>query len=236
MSALLAAHPAAWSEDKPAAVDTRPPPKKLEKIEVQGPNEVDQRRASTAAKIVVNHEELTKYGDTTLLDAVKRLPGITVESDGRGGGSIRMRGLGAGYTQILLDGEPTPPGFSIETLSPDLIERIEVFRSATAEFSTQAIAGTINIVLRKVASHRRRELKVGASISNGQLSTTTNGELSDRIGSLATRCPSPSTRSPSTARRSRSSAAGTRPACRTWTTSPPPPPAAPAATPVSPRN
>jgi outer membrane receptor protein involved in Fe transport len=185
LSALLAAHPAAWSEDKPAPVDTSPPLKKLEKIEVQGPNEVDERRASTAAKIVVNHDELTKYGDTTLLDAVKRLPGITVESDGRGGGSIRMRGLGAGYTQILLDGEPTPPGFSIETLSPDLIERIEVYRSATAEFSAQAIAGTINIVLRKAASHRRRELKLGASISNGQVSTTTNGELSDRAGSLS---------------------------------------------------
>ncbi len=73
-----------------------------------------------------------------------------------------------------------PPGFSIETLSPDQIERIEIYRSATAEFSTQAIAGTINIVLRKVVSLRRRELKLGASATNGQVSTRTSGEVSDR--------------------------------------------------------
>ena len=101
------------------------------------------------------------------------------------GGTISMRGLGAGYTQILLDGEPVPPGFSIETLSPDLIERIEIYRSATAEFSTQAIAGTINIVLRKVVSRRHRQLKLGASLANGEVSTKSSGELSDRAGSLS---------------------------------------------------
>jgi outer membrane receptor protein involved in Fe transport len=183
--AVLAMSQAAWCEDRPPPEDSEAPPKKLEKIEVQGPNEVDERRASTAAKIVVSHDDLVKYGDSTLLDAVKRLPGITVESDGRGGGTIKMRGLGAGYTQILLDGEPVPPGFSIETLSPDQIERIEIFRSATAEFSTGAIAGTINIVLRKVVSHRRRELRLGASLANGEVSTRASGELSDRAGSLS---------------------------------------------------
>ncbi len=186
--AVLAAPPLARSEDKPPTDESKTPPKKLEKIEVQAPNEVEQRRDSTAAKIVVKHDELIKYGDTTLLDAVKRLPGITVESDGRGGGTISMRGLGA-YTQILLDGEPVPPGFSIETLSPDLVERIEIYRSATAEFSTQAIAGTINIVLRKVVSQRHEELKLGASMANGQVSTSASGELSDRAGALSYTAP-----------------------------------------------
>jgi outer membrane receptor for ferrienterochelin and colicins len=171
----------ARSDDRDAAA----PPQKLEKIEVRGPDDVDERRQSTAAKIVVSHDELTRYGDTTLLDAVKRLPGITVESDGRGGGSIKMRGLGNGYTQILLDGEPTPAGFSIESLSPDLIERIEIYRGATAELSTQAIAGTLNIVLRKAVSQRRRQVKLGTSVTNGQVSTTTTAELSDRDGRLS---------------------------------------------------
>ena len=35
--------------------------------------------------------------------------------------------------------------FSVR-VAPDLIERIEIVRSASAEFSTQAVAGTINII------------------------------------------------------------------------------------------
>src|SRR4051812_49110226 len=99
LATLLTIAPYAFAQETPAPKDA--PPKKLEKIEVQAPDAVEERRGSAAAKIVVNHEELIQYGDTTLLDALKRLPGITVENAGpRGGGSIRMRGLGSGYTQI----------------------------------------------------------------------------------------------------------------------------------------
>src|SRR3569832_2305044 len=85
------------------AVPMPPPPpdkddaKKLEKIEVTAPDAVGERRESTAAKIVVNRDEIEKYGDTTVLDVMKRLPGVTVR-----GTSIMMRGL-ASYTQILVN-------------------------------------------------------------------------------------------------------------------------------------
>lgn len=104
------------------------------------------RRNDTASRVVVTRDELVKYGDRSVLDAMKRLPGVTV-----GDGGVRMRGLGGGYTQVLADGERAPSGFSLEALSPDAIERIEVIRAATAEYSTQSIAGTINIILRKTA-------------------------------------------------------------------------------------
>lgn len=168
----------AQAEPAPTPAD-RDAPRKLEKIEVTAPDEVSERRESTAAKIVVNRDEIAKYGDTSVLDVMKRLPGVTVNR-----GTVAMRGLG-GYTQILVNGEPVPPGFSLETLSPDLIERIEIYRSATAEFSAQAIAGTINIVLRQAVSNRRRELKAGASSENGAVSFNTTAQFSDRAGSLA---------------------------------------------------
>ncbi|MFA9347892.1 TonB-dependent receptor plug domain-containing protein, partial [Escherichia coli] len=87
---------------------------------------------------------------TNVLDVLKRVPGITVNTGANGrGGEIRMRGLGAGYTQILVNGERAPAGFSIDSLAPDSIERIEVLRAASAEFSTQSVAGTINIILKR---------------------------------------------------------------------------------------
>ena len=65
---------------------------------------------------------------------LKRQPGISVVNGiGGRGGEIRMRGLGKGYTQILLNGDPAPDGFSLDGLAPELVERIEIQRAATAD-------------------------------------------------------------------------------------------------------
>ncbi|MDC8760017.1 TonB-dependent receptor plug domain-containing protein [Janthinobacterium fluminis] len=152
----------------------------MQQVEVRGSSaSYDPRRDDTASKIVVGSEEILRYGDTSVMDVFKRLPGVTVA-----GGAIRMRGLGS-YTQILLNGERAPAGFSIDTLAPDLIERIEIMRAASAEFSTQAIAGTINIVLKKAVKARQREAKL--SLAEGGVYQTAYGnvQLSDRDGGFS---------------------------------------------------
>jgi outer membrane receptor protein involved in Fe transport len=145
----------------------------------------DPRRDDTASKIVVNRDEIVKYGDTNLLDVLKRVPGVTVSGNGGRGSEVRMRGLGAGYTQILLNGDKTPPGFTLDSLAPDLIERIEVLRAASAEFSTQSIAGTINIVLKKTVKAGQRELKLGYSHAQDFKGPNANLQLADKAGRLA---------------------------------------------------
>lgn len=137
-------------------------------------NVTEERRQSTAAKIVIGREELDKQGDSTLGEVLKRLPGVTVQgAPGRGGG-IRMRGLGGGYTQILLDGQRVPPGFSIESLTPEMVEKVEIMRAPTAETGARAIAGTINIILREGVKTNPDDLKLGTSFENGYRSDSVN--------------------------------------------------------------
>lgn len=160
--------------------------KKITQVEVKGTLDAyDPRRDDTATRIVVNSEEITKYGDTNVLDVLKRVPGITVNSANGRGGEIRMRGLGAGYTQILVNGERAPAGFSMDSLAPDSIERIEVLRAASAEFSTQSVAGTINIVLKRSVKNRLRELKLGYMASSNGKSPNANLQMSDRDGNFS---------------------------------------------------
>ena len=180
----------AVAQEKPAASTKSPteksspatkPPQSVDKIEVTASQaDYDARQDDTATKIVVNAEEIKRYGDTQVLDVLKRLPGVTVV-----GNSIRMRGLGNGYTQVLIDGDKPPPGFSIENLSPDLIERIEILRAATAEFSTQAIAGTINIVMKKKYSVSQRTINAGWYSGTGYTSRNMNAQVADTAGKLA---------------------------------------------------
>ncbi|KQV82567.1 hypothetical protein ASD15_11260 [Massilia sp. Root351] len=152
----------------------------MQKVEVTGAK-LDQRREQTAAAIVIGAQELQRQGDRTLADVLKRVPGITIGEGGAGRSSeIRMRGLGNGYTQILLNGVAVPPGFNIESLAPELVEKVEILRSASVELGTQAIAGTVNIILRKSAPRARQEAKLGVDALAGALSPSLAWQASDK--------------------------------------------------------
>lgn len=143
-------------------------PSVIQRVEIvakQGSTEL--RRAASVAKQIYGREELDRYGDTNTLDVLRRLPGVNVDS-----GGPRMRGLGAGYTQILINGDPAPQGFNLDQLSPSQIERIEVIKAATADQSTQAIAGTINVILKETSRRALSSLRVG--VSNGRDRPTGN--------------------------------------------------------------
>ena len=159
-----------WAQANPSGVTD------LGRIEIRSNrnNDTEQRRESTASKIVIGREEIDKQGDASIGEVLKRLPGVTLGGPPGRGGQIRMRGLGNGYTQILLDGERMPPGFSIEQLTPEQVERIEILRAPTAETGARAIAGTINIVLREGRKGTPDDLKLTASSEHGHTSTQAN--------------------------------------------------------------
>jgi outer membrane receptor for ferrienterochelin and colicins len=173
------------SKVKQSAAVKPAPAAGVQKVEISGAKGYDERRQDTASKIVVTQEDIVRYGDTNIGDVLKRLPGVTIGGVQGRGGAVRMRGLGAGYTQIMLNGEPSPPGFSVDSISPDNIERIEVIRAATAELSTQSIAGAINIVLKKAIVTAQRELKVGMSEENGKYGVNASLQLSDKVGKMS---------------------------------------------------
>jgi iron complex outermembrane receptor protein len=166
---------------KPGDVD-----KPLDTIEVDArtDRDIEERRSSTAAKMVFGREELDRYGDTSIGEVLKRLPGITIFGRPGRGGDIRMRGLGHGYTQILINGDPAPRGFSLDTLAPEQVERIEIYRAPIAEHSARAIAGTINIVLREELKRHQTEFRLNATEEKGHVQPGLSVQRSDAEGNF----------------------------------------------------
>jgi iron complex outermembrane receptor protein len=165
---------------------TAEPDARLERVDITGgrPDETRERRESTAAKIVIGREEIERFGDATLGDVLKRLPGVTIQGRPGRGGAIRLRGLGSGYTQILLDGERVPPGFSLDSLAPEQVERIEIIRAPTAETGARAIAGTINIVTRGGYTKRINDVRASVALENGRANPGLWWTRNDTIGSF----------------------------------------------------
>ena len=160
-------------------------PSSVQRVEIaarQGSTEL--RRAASIAKQIYGREELDRYGDTNTLDVLRRLPGVNVDA-----GGPRMRGLGAGYTQILINGDPAPPGFALDQLSPSQIERIEVLRAPSADQSAQAIAGTINIILKEAPRRSQRDIRLGLADGADRPMANANLTLGESQGGLGMSLP-----------------------------------------------
>ena len=175
-----ASSPAAAASVRPAA---SAPAAGAQRVEISGgrDSDVDQRRQSTAAKIVIGREEIERFGDSTVGEVLRRLPGVTTPGPPGRGGPPRMRGLGGGYTQLLVDGQRLPPGYSLESLPPDQIERIEILRAPTAETGARAIAGTINIVTREGFRRRLNDLRLGTGYERGEFTPGVHWTRNDSI-------------------------------------------------------
>ena len=162
----------------PAEPGVSAQPSVIQRVEIvarQGSTEL--RRAASFAKQIYGREELDRYGDTNALDVMRRLPGVNVDS-----GGPRMRGLGSGYTQILINGDPAPPGFNLDQLSPSQIERIEVIKAATAEQSSQAVAGSINVILKETSRRSLSSLRLGLAIGKDRPLGNVNYSISESVG------------------------------------------------------
>ena len=157
-----------------------------QKVEITGGrlSDTEERRRATASKIVIGREEIDKFGDATVGEVLRRLPGVTTPGAPGRGGPPRMRGLGGGFTQLLIDGQRMPPGFSLESLTPEQVERIEILRAPTAETGARAIAGTINIITREGFKVRLNDLRLGFGYENGQFSPGINWSHNDSSGPL----------------------------------------------------
>ena len=165
-SAAPAAKPGTTAAPATPAASSRPgaAPQRVEITGNAAPENQEERRRATASRIVIGREELDRMGDSSVAEVLKRLPGVTLSGPpGRGGGP-RMRGMGGGYTLIMIDGQRMPPGFSLDNVPPEQIERIEVMRAPVAEFSTRAIAGIINVVMRADFKRKASELRLGAGV------------------------------------------------------------------------
>ncbi len=160
-----------------SSASAAPPEAPMQTVEVSA--NADTRRAETAMRTSVARADIARYGDSTLSAVLKRQPGISVSGD-----EVRMRGLGSGYTRILVNGEPVAEGFSVDSIAPSLIDRIDILRTASAELGTQGIAGTINIILRK-AGGIRRDLTLGAGLRPGNANPSASLRLGDKAGTLA---------------------------------------------------
>jgi len=112
----------------------------------------------TEAAVIVNSLSPKLYSTTQSLtfgEGLNFTPGLRMENDCQNCGfsQVRMNGMEGPYSQILINNRPIFSGlagvYGLELLPSNMIERVEVVRGGgSALYGSNAIAGTINIILK----------------------------------------------------------------------------------------
>lgn len=102
---------------------------------------------------VITNQEIENKNAATIYEALEGMPGIRVENQCQycNFTMVRMQGLGAEHTQVLLNGQPIYSGlagvYGLQQLSTVDVGQIEVIKGAgSALYGSSAVAGAINII------------------------------------------------------------------------------------------
>lgn len=144
---------AAGTADAAATDAASDAPQSSRDIVVMGEIGYRNRSEDVQSTLVYDEEYFQRFEPLTAGDALKRVPSITFLSDVIESDGARLRGLEPGYTQILINGERVPGGqadrsFFLDRIPAELIKQVEIVRSSSARRTGDAVAGTLNIVLR----------------------------------------------------------------------------------------
>lgn len=128
----------------------------LENIVVTGSYSAVEKAQITSSAVVIERDALLRLSATSLVDALRQVPGLWVESQGGPGGltSIILRGAESNHTLVLVDGvqlnDPTNTrggSFDLNNVNINSISRIEIIRGAQSSiYGSDALAGVIHII------------------------------------------------------------------------------------------
>ncbi|MBV6322884.1 TonB-dependent receptor plug domain-containing protein [Duganella violaceipulchra] len=167
-SAIAIALTVAFSQHAYAqqAADTEP---KLQRVEITGSSIKRTDNEAAASVQVLTRDDIERTGKHTILDLLRSSSATSTNvssatassgSFATGASGIEMRNLGKVSTLILVNGRRIAPygladgaqeNFTnLDAIPTDAVERIEILKDgASAIYGSDAIAGVINIILRK---------------------------------------------------------------------------------------
>jgi iron complex outermembrane receptor protein len=151
-----------------AAVAQAQQPQSLERVEVTGSN-IKRVTTETVAPVeVITREQIQRTGQQSIADVLRTLPANQGGSFGEsfsnsfapGASGISLRGLGQKTTLVLLNGRRVAGyGFAqnlqdsfvdLNSIPSSAVERVEILKDgASAIYGSDAIAGVVNVILRR---------------------------------------------------------------------------------------
>lgn len=156
---------------------------------------LNQQRNAVNVTNVVAADQIGRFPDANIGDAMKRIPGITVINDQGEARFGLIRGTEPRLNAVTLNGERVPSAegdaraVQLDLIPADMVEAVEVNKVLTPSMDADAIGGSVNIVTRAAPSQRRLSFTGGGAYNllsekSGGVTSFVAAErfLADRVG------------------------------------------------------
>jgi TonB-dependent receptor len=138
---------------------------------------------------VIAADQIGRFPDANIGDAIKRIPGINVQYDQGEARFGNIRGTAPQLNSITINGERIPSAeaevrsIQLDLIPSDMIQAVEVSKAVTPDMDADAIGGSVNLVTRAAPYERRISGTVGVGYNILAEEPTFNGSLifGDRI-------------------------------------------------------
>ncbi len=115
---------------------------------------LNQQKNNQNITNVISSDQVGRFSDANVGDALKRVPGITVQNDQGEARSLIIRGLAPELNSVTLNGDRIPSAegenrnVQMDLIPSDMISTIEVNKTLTPDMDADAIGGSVNLVTR----------------------------------------------------------------------------------------
>lgn len=129
----------------------------LEAITVKGVFQGQHRAINTQKSLmgvsnIVSSDQISKFPDSNIGDALKRMPGINVQYDQGEARFGQVRGTSADLSSVTINGNRIPSAegdtrnVQLDLIPADMIQMVEVKKVVTPDMDADAIGGSINLI------------------------------------------------------------------------------------------
>ncbi|MEO0734031.1 MAG: TonB-dependent receptor, partial [Bacteroidota bacterium] len=128
-------------------------------------------------------DQIGRYPDQNVGDALKRIPGINVQYDQGEARFGNVRGTAPQLSSVMINGERIPSAeaevrsIQLDLIPADMVQAVEVSKAVTPDMDADAIGGAVNLVTRAAPFERRISGTLGGGYNLLAGEPTFNGSL-----------------------------------------------------------
>lgn len=130
---------------------------------------LNQQKNNANITNIVSSDQIGRFPDANIGDALKRIPGITMQNDQGEARNIIIRGMSPQLNSVTLNGERIPSAegdnrnVQMDLIPSDMIQTIEVNKAVLPNMDADAIGGSVNLVTRQAPN----ALRVSGTVASG---------------------------------------------------------------------
>lgn len=127
-----------------------------------------RQRNSENIRTIISEEQIEAFGDNTISGALSRVSGM-------GHGGTNIRGVGAGASNITMDGQRMGStggdrSVDLSTISADMVQELDVIKVITPDMDADALSGVINVSTRRpLGGGRDMNIRIGGGFQDRYL-------------------------------------------------------------------